>query len=86
MTRVDLLRSIGLDIDAAIAIDEEVSRLPPRTQRVFDMRAQGYTQQEIADVMGMWKTGVSYHNRKLHSILDLELYKTQNSVHYSSRG
>lgn len=69
MSRVDFFRDLGLDIDDAVVLDEELSRLPERTQRVFEMRVAGYTQQDIADAMGVYQNTIQYHEKKLIKLM-----------------
>ena len=65
MTRIDLLREIGIDVETAVILDDELSRLPDRTQRVFMMRAQGYTQQEVAGFEEVSQQAISIHVKKI---------------------
>ena len=85
MNRVDLLLEIGVDIETAVSIDQEVSRLPPRTQRVFYMRARGYNNREIGDFIGVTERVARYHVKKCKKFTTLCRF-LQKSVHYSSRG
>ena len=61
---VDTMRSIGLDIETAVALEQELDQVPKRTKEVFLMRAMGYTQEEIGEMLGITQQGVFYHQGK----------------------
>lgn len=50
---VELFRDLGLDVETAIALEQELARLPARTRKVFVLRAQGYTCREVGVAIGM---------------------------------
>ena len=85
MTRVDLLRDIGLDVETAVILDDELSRLPERTQRVFELRAQGYTQDEIAEAENITQQAISLHTCSMNYFAEL-LVKWPKNRAYSNRG
>lgn len=47
MSRVDFFRDLGLDVETAVILDDELSALPRRTRLVFMAKAGGYTDREI---------------------------------------
>jgi DNA-directed RNA polymerase specialized sigma24 family protein len=85
MSRVDLLRDIGLDVETAVILDDELSRLPERTQRVFEMRARGYTFHEIGESCGVTKQAVHRERRRYAFIAGL-VDKRPDIRAYSNRG
>lgn len=49
---ITLFRELGIEIETALAIEQELNRLPERTRKVFLLRAQGYTQEHISVAVG----------------------------------
>lgn len=69
MSRVDFFRDLGLDVETAVILDDELSSLPARTQRVFELRVSGYTQQSVADIEGVYRNTVQHHEIKLKKLI-----------------
>ena len=59
-----LLMDLGLSVEQSLILEDDLSRLPKRTQRVFELRAMGYPQQLIADSIGADESTVRYHLKK----------------------
>lgn len=83
MSRVQLFRDIGLDVETAVELDDELSRLPARMQRVFIMRAEGYTQEDIAATEGVTQKSISVCLGKMSCLTGIIIGK---SVPYINRG
>jgi len=85
VSRVDLLRDIGLDVETAVILDDELSRLPERTQRVFELRAQGHNNVEIAESIGVTEGLIRYYLLRAINICEALRICPKNRT-YSNRG
>jgi len=83
---VDTLRSIGLDVETAIALEQELDQLPARTKEVFMLRAQGYTQEEVGERLGIKQPTVWYHVWKCEHFRDLFSIKVPKKRTYIGEG
>ena len=80
-----LLMDLGLSVEQSLILEDELSRLPKRTQRVFELRAMGYPQQLIADDIGISQQAVSMHVRKLIFPIS-QVVKPPKTRPYTNRG
>lgn len=65
---VNLFRELGLDVETAVALEQELNRLPERTRQVFLLRAQGYTQEETGQRTGVSARSVRKHLEKCRKV------------------